>query len=229
MRVIDALAASTEQELPLLAVDEEDVKNLRTALRQGLQHRHYGQAVRLEVSASCAESLASFLLAQFNLPPRYLKSICTSVSWPAWLLGRDYVDKHPQDGAAILREERYPEELIESVLSHAEHLELPPGESFTIEYVTGKHFIHGQAVGLGLYVGSELQENAAEETLAGLHRVGVDMMCWESDYPHSDSTWPHTKKVATISANGDTARLAVALGQCGGGAVGNQLQMPGVR
>jgi len=55
-----------------LAVDEEDVKNLRTALRQGLEHRHYGQAVRLEVSASCAESLASFLLAQFNLPPQSL-------------------------------------------------------------------------------------------------------------------------------------------------------------
>ncbi|RYH63068.1 MAG: polyphosphate kinase 1, partial [Alcaligenaceae bacterium] len=55
-----------------LAVDEEDVKNLRTALRQGLQHRHFGQAVRLEVSASCAESLASFLLAQFNLPPQSL-------------------------------------------------------------------------------------------------------------------------------------------------------------
>lgn len=55
-----------------LAVDEEDVKNLRTALRQGLEHRHYGQAVRLEVSASCAESLASFLLAQFNLPPEAL-------------------------------------------------------------------------------------------------------------------------------------------------------------
>jgi polyphosphate kinase len=55
-----------------LAVDEEDVKNLRTALRQGLQHRHYGQAVRLEVSSSCAESLSSFLLAQFNLPPQAL-------------------------------------------------------------------------------------------------------------------------------------------------------------
>ena len=55
-----------------LAVDEEDVKNLRTALRQGLQHRHYGQAVRLEVSSSCAESLSNFLLAQFNLPPRAL-------------------------------------------------------------------------------------------------------------------------------------------------------------
>jgi glycerol-1-phosphate dehydrogenase [NAD(P)+] len=46
---------------------------------------------------------------------------------------------------------------------------------YCLEYVTGKHFIHGQAVGLGLYVGSELQENAAEETLAGLHRVGVDI------------------------------------------------------
>ena len=51
-----------------LAVDEDDVKNLRTALRLGLQHRHFGQAVRLEVSASCADSLASFLLAQFDLP-----------------------------------------------------------------------------------------------------------------------------------------------------------------
>jgi polyphosphate kinase len=51
-----------------LAVDEDDVENLRTALRQGLVHRHYGQAVRLEVSAGCSEHLASFLLKQFSLP-----------------------------------------------------------------------------------------------------------------------------------------------------------------
>ena len=51
-----------------LAVDEDDVKNLRTALRQGLQHRHFGQAVRLEVSAGCSEYLAEFLLRQFDLP-----------------------------------------------------------------------------------------------------------------------------------------------------------------
>ncbi|MCZ8295089.1 MAG: polyphosphate kinase 1 [Hylemonella sp.] len=51
-----------------LAVDEDDVKNLRTALRQGLQHRHYGQAVRLEVSAGCSDYLAGFLLRQFELP-----------------------------------------------------------------------------------------------------------------------------------------------------------------
>ena len=51
-----------------LAVDEDDVKNLRTALRQGLEQRHYGQAVRLEVSAGCSEYLSSFLLRQFDLP-----------------------------------------------------------------------------------------------------------------------------------------------------------------
>ncbi len=55
-----------------LAVDEDDVKNLRTALRQGLVHRHYGQAVRLEVSAGCSEYLADFLLKQFDLPQRAL-------------------------------------------------------------------------------------------------------------------------------------------------------------
>jgi len=35
------------------------------------------------------------------------------------------LDEHPQDGAPILREEGYPEELVETVLSHADHLELP--------------------------------------------------------------------------------------------------------
>jgi putative nucleotidyltransferase with HDIG domain len=35
------------------------------------------------------------------------------------------LDKHPQDGAPILREEGYPEEVVEGVLSHAEHLGLP--------------------------------------------------------------------------------------------------------
>jgi putative nucleotidyltransferase with HDIG domain len=52
--------------------------------------------------------------------------------WAATALLHDFdyeihptLDKHPQDGAAILREEGYPEELIESVLSHAEHLEMP--------------------------------------------------------------------------------------------------------
>lgn len=55
-----------------LALDEEEVKNLRTAMRLGLQQRHYGQALRLEVSAGCSDFLAEFLLQQFNLPPETL-------------------------------------------------------------------------------------------------------------------------------------------------------------
>jgi putative nucleotidyltransferase with HDIG domain len=35
------------------------------------------------------------------------------------------LDQHPQDGAPILREEGYPEEVVEAVLSHAEHLAMP--------------------------------------------------------------------------------------------------------
>jgi putative nucleotidyltransferase with HDIG domain len=34
------------------------------------------------------------------------------------------LDKHPQDGAPILRELGYPEVVIEAVLSHAEHLQI---------------------------------------------------------------------------------------------------------
>jgi predicted hydrolase (HD superfamily) len=53
-------------------------------------------------------------------------------SWGATALLHDFdwemhptLDQHPQDGAPILREEGYPEELIEAVLSHAEHLAMP--------------------------------------------------------------------------------------------------------
>ncbi len=35
------------------------------------------------------------------------------------------LDRHPQDGAPLLRAEGYPEEVIEAILSHAEHLGLP--------------------------------------------------------------------------------------------------------
>jgi putative nucleotidyltransferase with HDIG domain len=35
------------------------------------------------------------------------------------------LDQHPQDGAPILRERGVPEEIIQSILSHADHLEIP--------------------------------------------------------------------------------------------------------
>jgi putative nucleotidyltransferase with HDIG domain len=52
--------------------------------------------------------------------------------WGATALLHDFdyeihptLDRHPQDGASILREEAYPEELVDAVLSHAEHLAIP--------------------------------------------------------------------------------------------------------
>lgn len=51
-----------------LAIDEEDVANLRQALRTGLTTRHFGQAVRLEVVNTCPPELSEFLLMQFALP-----------------------------------------------------------------------------------------------------------------------------------------------------------------
>lgn len=46
---------------------------------------------------------------------------------------------------------------------------------YTLEYLTGKHFIHGQPVCLGIYIGSALQDNQAEMMLAAIHRAGVDI------------------------------------------------------
>ena len=51
-----------------LEVDEEEVANLRHALRSGLTTRHFGRAVRLEVVNTCPEELSAFLLQQFQLP-----------------------------------------------------------------------------------------------------------------------------------------------------------------
>jgi polyphosphate kinase len=90
-----------------LSVDEEDVKNLRTALRKGLVHRNYGQAVRLEVSSGCSEYLSEFLLHQFELPHSALyrvhgpvnlvrlNQLIDLVDNPKWLFPR-YTPSYPQ-------------------------------------------------------------------------------------------------------------------------------------
>jgi putative nucleotidyltransferase with HDIG domain len=75
---------------------------------------------------------------------RHALAVEASVGWYARELGEDEqlwratallhdfdyeihptLDEHPQNGAPILREEGWPEEVVESVLSHAEHLEMP--------------------------------------------------------------------------------------------------------
>ena len=110
-----------------LAVDEEDVKNLRTALRQGLVHRHYGQAVRLEVSAGCSEYLSDLLLEQFELPKKSLYRVPGPVNLVRLTQVIDLVDRPdlcfpPYRGA-------YPRQI-------------QPGQSFFEQLKTGDIVIH---------------------------------------------------------------------------------------
>jgi putative nucleotidyltransferase with HDIG domain len=91
------------------------------------------------------------------------------------------LDEHPQDGAPMLREEGYPEEVIEAVLSHAEHLALPRDtllkkSLFACDELSG--FVH--AVGLVRPTGLDgLEPKSVKKKLkqpsfaAGVHRDEV--------------------------------------------------------
>ncbi|MFL5919523.1 MAG: HD domain-containing protein [Gaiellaceae bacterium] len=91
------------------------------------------------------------------------------------------LDQHPQDGAAILRDEGYPEDAIEAVLSHAEHLAMPRDTLlkkalFACDELSG--FVH--AVGLVRPSGLEgLEPKSVKKKLkqpsfaAGVHRDEV--------------------------------------------------------
>lgn len=50
-----------------LFLDDEEIKNLRTALQGELPQRHFGDSVRLEIAANCPQSMEAFLLEQFEL------------------------------------------------------------------------------------------------------------------------------------------------------------------
>jgi putative nucleotidyltransferase with HDIG domain len=131
---------------------------------------------------------------------RHALAVEASVAWYARQLGEDEelwrvvallhdfdyeihptLDKHPQDGAPILREEGYPEEVIEAVLSHAEHLALPRDTPlkktlFACDELSG--FVH--AVGLVRPAGLDgLEPKSVKKKLkqpsfaAGVHRDEV--------------------------------------------------------
>ena len=103
------------------------------------------------------------------------------------------LDKHPQDGAPILREEGYPEEVIEAILSHAEHLALPRDTLlkktlFACDEISG--FVH--ACGLVRPAGLDgLEPKSVKKKLkqpsfaAGVHRdevyAGAELLGLELD------------------------------------------------
>jgi len=76
-----------------LFVDDEETKNLREALQGELPQRHYGDAVRLEVADNCSETMASFLLEQFDLEPEDLYQEHGPVNLVRLMQVPDWVDR----------------------------------------------------------------------------------------------------------------------------------------
>ena len=64
-----------------LYVDEEEVKNLRTALQGELPERRFGEAVRLEIAHDCPPDMTDFLLQQFGLSSDDLYQVNGPVNW----------------------------------------------------------------------------------------------------------------------------------------------------
>jgi hypothetical protein len=47
-----------------------------------------------------------------------------------------------------------------------------------------------------------------EDAIAGEGRVGVDNMMWGSDYPHSESTFPRSRKILARVPDDELAKPA---------------------
>jgi polyphosphate kinase len=76
-----------------LFVDEEEIDDLRRAVEGELQHRRYGDEVRLETSHDCPRDLADFLLKQFQLGPDDLYQVPGPVNLNRLMGVYDLVDR----------------------------------------------------------------------------------------------------------------------------------------
>jgi putative nucleotidyltransferase with HDIG domain len=139
----------------------------------------YTQSEALRRHALAVEAATRFYARRFGDDEEF---------WGATALLHDFdyeihptLDQHPQDGAPILRDEGYPEELIEAVLSHAEHLGLPRDTPlkrtlFACDELSG--FVHACALvrptGLeGLEPKSVRKKLKQPSFAAGVHRDEV--------------------------------------------------------
>ena len=75
-----------------LFLDEEEIKNLRTALAGELSQRHFGDSVRLEVAENMPTELEQFLLEQFQLTTEDLYRVDGPVNLVRLMQVPDMVD-----------------------------------------------------------------------------------------------------------------------------------------
>jgi polyphosphate kinase len=76
-----------------LFVDEEEVKDLRAALRGELPQRQFGDEVRLEVADNCSAHITDFLLAQFSLAKEDLYRVDGPVNLVRLMNVPDWVER----------------------------------------------------------------------------------------------------------------------------------------
>jgi polyphosphate kinase len=102
-----------------LFLDEEEIKNLRTALQGELPQRHFGDSVRLEVATGCPEDMEKFLLLQFGLEARDLYRVEGPVNLVRLMQVPDLVDlprlKYPPFLPGLPRAIEKPGDLFERI------------------------------------------------------------------------------------------------------------------
>ena len=102
-----------------LAVDEEDLKNLRTAIQGELRDRQFGEAVRLEITHTCPEHVSDFLLEQFQLSTEAMYVVNGPVNLVRVMAVTDMVDrpdlKFPLFRPSIPKKLRQRERLFDNI------------------------------------------------------------------------------------------------------------------
>src|SRR5262245_9408428 len=137
MRVVDSYQFRVTRNSELF-VDEEEVKDLRAALRGELPHRQFGDEVRLEVAENCSQHISDFLLAQCNLTPDDLYRVAGPVnlvrliSVPDWVARPDlkYPGFRPGLPAQIERKAEMLNADVLSVVREGDILLYHPFQSF---------------------------------------------------------------------------------------------------
>lgn len=131
---------------------------------------------------------------------RHCLAVEASTAWYARALGEDEtlwrvsallhdfdyemhptLDQHPQDGAPILRSLGYPEVVIEAILSHADHLDVPRDTPlkkhlYACDEISG--FVHACAIvrpeGLSTLEPKSVKKKLKQPSFAaGVHRESV--------------------------------------------------------
>lgn len=117
-----------------LYVQEEEVANLRRALQSELLRRNFGQAVRLEVVASCPDHIIKFLQRQFKLDEAALYKVDGPVNLNRLVSLPDEIDRpdlkhrnftpyaHPADEAGS--------DIFERIRSHGQVIFHHPYEAY---------------------------------------------------------------------------------------------------